>query len=487
MARPSRPSIAARTIAAVAAFFVAVGAAVATPIRRVTGGRGEQRALGAGGGWRFSTLARTQPLPSSAPTGAPVREMPYETLADHPETAVTIPLVISIFREAERGWPRRQCDLIDGLVEGDCTVRNLFEQRSAAVAGKPYAIQEGGGSEEDKAAASALAAALKRLPMIDFYEHQLAFNKYGWAATGVEWGVMLHEGRNWVVPVRLYHVPPRRFRIDPRTNELRLLTAESPSEGEPLEAGRWVVTTRPGPLARAGLMRTGAFNACFKRYAVRDANVYSSKYGLPFVLAQYEDAASGDGSDADDVARQMCADIVKNFGSDGGAVVSKGITVTVIEPKGSGDSSKSHGSVIAYCNAELSRLVNGATLANDNSSGSSSYALGAVHETVRWECVVYDAARLEEAFRTQLSTPFTVFNGSAAAPPILRMQIVKDAAPEARAKVAEAMLDMGGEVSKQQMHEDFGLRAPISDDDRLVRAASAPASEKPPVKLKGVA
>ena len=74
---------------------MAIGVAVAAPIRRVTGGR-SAKALPAGGGWRFSTLASIKPLPDSAPTGAPVREMPYETLAEHPETAVTIPQLVAI-------------------------------------------------------------------------------------------------------------------------------------------------------------------------------------------------------------------------------------------------------------------------------------------------------------------------------------------------------------------------------------------------------
>lgn len=456
------------------AAFMAALVAIASPFRRA---RGDRQV----GGWRFSSASMSRPkaLPAGAPTGQQAREFPFENIVEHPEYAATIPVVVSIYREAEAGNPRRQCDLFDGLVEGDCTLRNLFDQRRQAVAGKPYVVQAGGGADMDKQAARALAAALARLPMVDLFEHQLGFNVYGWGASEIDWGPFEFEGRTWVVPQHFAHVPPRRFNIDVTTNTLRLRTLGKP-QGEPLEPGKWIVTTRPGRLASAALTRSAAFPAVYKRLGKRDWMVFLQKFGLPLVLVKYDAAAAGDREDADDASRIVAEDVARNIGSDGSAVVSRGIEVEIKDTIASGDSTKTHGGLVADCNAEMAKLINGATLSNDNAgSAGASYALGAVHDNVRWDNVVYDTARLQESFRTQIATPFLAFNGLAGgAAPLLKIQIVKDAKPIDRLKAAEAYVNLGGKVSRTQLAEDGGFRDPLDEDDEL-SAATMPAAAPP--------
>lgn len=490
MGRPAtKPSLARRALTALAAVVVAVGTAIATPLRRSAG---ERKLLGPGRpeGWRYSTsamgMARRAALPSSAPAGQQAREMPFEQLAEHPETAINVPRVITIYREAEMGWPRRQCDLFDGIIEGDCTLRSLVEGRVSAVAGKPFVLQAGGAATEaDQQAARALAAALALLPMIECWEHQLTFNRYGFACTEIVWGPMEFEGRTWIVPVHLVHVPARRFRIDVRTNTLRLLTEAHPTEGEELRPGGWIVTTRSGAgsIARGGLMRTATFPACYKRFGTRDWLVHGAKFGLPLVLVSYEAGAGGDEHDTDDTARQQGEAIIRNIGSDGGAVVEKGLTVEIKEVRNA-DNTKTHGGLITFANLEMARLVNGSTLATDNSNSGgagSSYALGAAHADVRFEVIEYDAARLEESFRVSLATAFITFSGFAAAAPKLVMQVVRDLAPKLRVECAQAYMAMGGKVSRQQMAEDLGFREPLNADDTLVATPAAPANPAPDI------
>lgn len=419
------------------------------------------------------SIARPMPLPGAAPSGQDARELPSDQYVGHPEYGIDPRTVVQIFMAAEQGDPTQQCDLIDGLVEGDCTLRSLFEQRAQAVAGKPYSVQAGGGQPGDALAARVLAEALRRLPLVEFFEHQLAYNRHGWAATEIDWGVMIFEGRSYVVPVHLANVEPRRFKIDVKRNELLLVTEAKP-RGEPLRPGKWVVTKRPGRLARAGLMRTGAWAACYKRYGTRDWVVYAQRFGVPLVVIQYEDGVSG-GATADKATRALCETVAKNIGNDGAAVLPSSVKVEIKEAGRDGDSAAVHGGLIAYCNAELGKLVNGSTLTNDNSGGSSSYALGAVHADVRWDNVQYDAARLAESFLTQIATPFVAFNGLAAAAPLLHLQVVRDLAPEARARVAATWVnDLGGRASAQQLGEELGFRAPINEGDELGGRETAP-------------
>lgn len=423
------------------------------------------------------TMARPRALPERAPLGQDALAVPADQFFDHPEHGVDPRSVVAIFRAAELGMPARQCDLFDGLIEGDCTLRDLFARRGQAVAGKPYVVQAGAGGDVDQLAARALAHALSRLPMVEFFEHQLGYNVYGWAATEIDWGLMEFEGRVWVVPVHLAHVPARRFRIDPKSNTL-LLTTEAKPQGEELRPGKWIITKRPGLLARAGLMRTAAWPACYKRFGNRDWVVYAQRFGVPLVIIQYEDGSNGGGA-ADKATRALCDEVARNIGNDGAAVLPSSVKVEVKEAGRDGDSAAVHGGLIAYCNAEMGKLVNGSTLTNDNQGGSSSYALGAVHADVRWDHITYDATRLAESFRIFLGEPFVRFNGVAAAAPLLHLQVVRDLAPEVRARVASTWVnELGGEASAEQLGRELGFRAPISNDDSLPGKAQP---EAPPV------
>lgn len=488
-----------RARAGALAALAAIALVISAPVRRLVEGSGARRAneeAAAAGRWYrklWSALSmqRPRPLGATAPSGTDAREMPWDQIQGHPGYGVTIERVISTFGQAECGHPREQCDLFDDLIEGDCHLRSQFEQRSQAVAGKPYVIQAGGPTEEDKRAARALAFALSRLPLIQFFEHQLTANKYGWGATEIDWGLLEFEGRTWVVPVWLANVPARRFKIDVVTNTLRLLTAARPSDGEELRPGKWVITRRPGPLARAGLMRSATFPTCYKRFGTRDWVIYANKFGLPLVLVSYDDdGGGGPKATADAASREVGQEIVRNIGSDGGAVVPSGIKVDIKEAGRGADASRTHGGLIAYCNAENSKLVTGSTLANDNSqSGQGSYSQAEVHNSVRWDNVQYDASALEESVRTQLSAAFVAFNGLAAAAPLLRMQVVRDLTPLVRAQVTAIYVnELGGDASKTQLAEELGYRAPLDEGDKLKgKIASAPVSEPAKVEQRRAA
>jgi len=118
----------------------------------------------------------------------------------------------------------------------------------------------------------------------------------------------------------------------------------------------------------------------------------------------------------------------------------------------------------------MSKRVNGSTLANDNAgSAGASYALGAVHDSVRWEAVEYDAGRIETAFRTQVFRPFMVFNGLANVPaPQMKIQVVRDLAPNTRIDVATKFINLaGGKVSSAQLSQELGFREPTDAADEL--------------------
>jgi phage gp29-like protein len=400
--------------------------------------------------------ALTRPLRQRATRTLPT----YDRLQQHPGFGATPERVVQIFRTAERGFPKEQCDLFDDLVENDGHLRNLFEQRSQAVAGKPWVIQAGGPMAADQEAARALKDTLRSIPQLtEFFEHQLSFNLYGWAASEIDWE--RREGK--VVPTGFVNVPARRFRFG-ETGELRLLNDELDLEGEALWPGKWVVTRRRATMtARAGLMRTATWFALFKRLATRDWVVFAEKFGIPLVWAEYDEGL-------DDQAKHVAEEIVESIGEDGQAVVAKGVEVHIEAAARDGHAEGIHGHLVAYCNREMSKLVNGSTLANDNGdSGGASYALGNVHDHVRFDNVVFDAERLAESFRDQVSLPFVRYNGLDAAPPLLKVQVVKELDPLVRAQVASILTnELGIAVSQEQMRQELGFMEPANEADAAV-------------------
>lgn len=377
--------------------------------------------------------------------------------------------MLSILRLAEHGYPQQQCDLFDDIVETDGHLLNLFEQRAHAVAGKPWVLQAGGSKPEDQAAAEILRMALDLTPnLVECFEHQLGYNRYGYAASEMDWDLVRIDGSLRVVPAWFANVPARRFRIGDN-DELRLLANDGVSDGEPLAPGKWIVTRRPGcKVARGGLMRTAAWFAMYKRFGTRDWVVYAEKFGIPLVLASYDEAS-------DENAKATAEDIVDNIGDDGGAVVPKGITVDIKDAERSGDSSGTHGGLIAHCNREMSKLVNGVLVSSEAGDGAGSYAKATSDAEVRWENVLYDAVRLGGAFRRGVCIPFMQFNDLPGAPPKLVMRVVRNLEPSVLVGLADTMKNkLGIDVSAQQLREITGLQEPSGPEDAAPGQAARP-------------
>lgn len=238
-------------------------------------------------------------------------------------------------------------------------------------------------------------------------------------------------------------------------DELRLITDYRRPLGDALRPGKWLILRRSATaLARSGLMRTGVWPAMGKRYGWRDWLVWMEKYGQPTPIARYSE-------DSDESSKDVAAEIIRSTGETNGAIAPKSIEVEFAEAKRFGDSGSVHQSEIDHCNAEMSKLVNGSTLTNDNKgSGGASYALGSVHDGVRWEAVQYDAERLETAFEREVSAAFVAYNDLRCAPPRLKIQVVRDLDPMTRVQVASKYKnELGGKVSGQQWRRSSVTRA----------------------------
>jgi phage gp29-like protein len=94
------------------------------------------------------------------------------------------------------------------------------------------------------------------------------------------------------------------------------------------------------------------------------------------------------------------------------------------------------GALTALCNAEISKLISGATLTSET-GGPGSFALGAVHQNTRFKLIQGDANRLKSSFVRDVAIPFLHYNSfsEGTRPPWLKNHIVRETMPEERAKV----------------------------------------------------
>lgn len=380
-----------------------------------------------------------------------------DTYSSHPGYGLTAETLVATFRAAERGQPVRQFDLFDDLREPDGHLRAVIDQRNQAVSGCDMIIRPG---RDDKPSAIAAEALGERIAadtgadhdLFGLVEHQLMSTHDGIALTNLVWDLV--DGL--VSPVEFVHAPPRRFRSpsERRAAEVMLIVDDVGRELVPLEWGLWCQTRyrHRNPWA-AGLMRTASWWAMFKRWSIRDWQVFAEMFGLPLAVGYYE-------STAGKATRDELIKALRQLGTDGFAALANNVEIIVKDHARSGDSSSVYAAIARLAEDQISKLIVGSTLTTDaggpNSKGS--YALGVVHESRGYTLARADARRIQTTFKRDIGAPFVRWNGfDRAAPPELKIQITRDSLERAKTLqiIGEAI-----DLDEDQMREEFTLRKP---------------------------
>lgn len=383
----------------------------------------------------------------------------------------------SSFRQAEAGQPAMQCDLIEDVIEVDGHTRGQYFARMQGVSDRPALIAAGGGDTKEVSplsieAAEFLGAALSTTNLDEALWHMMDAVFFGYSGTEIQWGY--DRLTDLVVPVWFHPVEHRRFVFDEHFRP-RLVQNDNVWPGEELEAGKWIWAQRRARIpTRAGLGRTIAAWLLIKRMIVRDWVVFAEKFGLPVAVGTYEPRATA-------AAKAGLRAALEAIGSDGYVLLEETCKVAIQSARAAGDVSALQPAITNLANAEISKVITGATLTTENSGGPGSFALGKVHKTVADALTFADALWIQRLFQRYLCRPFIAYNPkfAGALAPELYIHVQPEQDPLTDIRVAKEMLDMGAAIDSEQLHRRTGWRRPTSEKNALRRPAPAPGAPPP--------
>lgn len=383
----------------------------------------------------------------------------------HPATGLTADGLLSMYRAAEGGQPLRQFDTFDDFVEIGGHLRGLIDVNNEEVAGSDWVLLPGRRDKPSELAAAALEEQLRAgVGFREFMEHQLSAEYYGMAATNLIWDYV--EGV--IVPVEFVNVAHRRFASPSaeRADEVMLVGGETFAERIPLEWGQWALTVFGRNPWSFGKLRTCGWWEMFKRWSMRDWQVFAEMFGLPLVLGYYQEGAS-------QASRDALTSAVQAIGDDGFAVLSAMTEIVVKDTVRSGDSSTVYPRIMELCEQQQSKVLVGSTTATDTGGAVGSYNLGAIHATRAYKKARRRATRLAEMFAAYIGKPYIAWNGfDKAAAPQLKVQITRDSFE--RAQTIDILAELM-DIDEDQMREEFSLRVPAPGKGvRKLPKAAAP-------------
>jgi phage gp29-like protein len=374
------------------------------------------------------------------------------------------------------------------VLERDCHVASVLQQRKLSVIGKEWSIEPPADSKDPRAPEIAdfvrrvflgLGTAMRRdyataglagfdqfrLDLLDGTFKGFAVGELLWRVRETDGAVVLSEikGRN-----------PRRFVFDIE-NRLRLLNLQNALEGELLPPRKFVVLT----FARkyddpygTGLAQKLWWPVWFKKHGVKFWAMFMEKFGMPTVVGKYPPGT-------DEPKRKALLSAIKAIQQETGVTIPEGMTLELLEAQRQG-SLNTYADFIRLWNDEISKAVLGQTLTTELSGSTGSYAASQTHQEVRGEIVKADADLLCEAINNQVIPPLVDFNFSNVTDyPKCWIKTEADEDENKKAERDDKLVRLGVPVPVSYFRRTYDLPEPQGDEPVVSPAAPAALASQP--------
>jgi phage gp29-like protein len=419
---------------------------------------------------------RGRPIPETdAPPARPVRPGAWidwdahdHSALSHVSRGLTPETVDSIMRAADSGDTPRMCALAEQIDDRSFAIGAALDTRRAAIAATPWRLEPADDSsraeEIAKAAEQMLRGTHPGNDLLTFGQMvQLELGSAllpGFAAPEIVWakGGAAVLGYN-SVPQKFY-----TFTADGRTP--RLLANDQP-DGIPLEPGKFVLhwhRAKGGSPTRGGLIRACAWLRCFESVNLKDLLRFIERYGMPFLVAKVDEQSWK-------TERSVLRAIVRNFGPDGGAVLSRSTELELLAAANNpGDV---YFRLLEYLEKATEKLILGQTATSGEGGWSNS---GAQH-LVRMDIRDSDCAQIAETVYARILVPWTRWNYGPEAPVPRQVYEIEEAKnTQAEATVVKTLDEAGWELDPEQVEANTGYRV-------TRRAAAAPPANSAALSL----
>lgn len=400
-----------------------------------------------------------------------VRPWRQDSLRSYPSVGLTPARMRSFLQAADAGNPQTQFELFGEMLQRWPRLASVEATRRLALTGLEWEVTAAPDAAPNAAqrsaaerAAEACRAALHRVDglreVLDGLARAIG---YGIAVAELVW----ERGQL----VDIVPVPHSRLLADrDEPWRLRILTADAPTQGVPLDAfpHKWIMHQPRATLGRpfeGGLLRASVLLYIAQNLSFKDWLTYSQIAGMPLRVAQFEP-----GTPADD--QEQLLRMLENLTTDAVAVFGKNVDLKFVESERGGQ--RPYQPLQDHCNTEVTILWLGQHLTTDIRS-QGSRAAAEVHDRVREDLLVDDIADEAHTIRRDLLTPLvqTQF-GDDVPVPHFRRSLVQSVDTKTLAEtLAVAVNELGMRVPRRWVHKALGVPEPRDDEPTLTTGNKA--------------
>lgn len=395
-----------------------------------------------------------RPLPDEAtpPPRAGLHAVWQESDRSHLSTVgrgLTPEAVDAIMQAADSGDTARLCALAERIDDLSLAIGAALDTRRAAIAATKWHLEAG---DESGRADEIAQAAEQMLRQTHPGGELLTFGQMvrlelgsallpGFAAPEIVWG------KNGGDILGYSSVPQKHFTfVGSRTP---LLVTSDRSEGMPLPPGKFVLhwhRAKGGAPTRGGLIRAAAWLRCFEAVNVKDLLRFIERYGMPFLVARVDEQSWKN-------ERTVLRAIVRNFGPDGGAVLSRNTELDLLQA--ANNTGDVYFRLLEYVERAAEKLILGQT----GTSGEGGWSNNGAQHMVRMDIRDSDCGQIAETVYARILVPWVRWNYGPEAPvPCMVYDVEEAKDTQAEANVVKTLGEAGWELDAEQVEANTGYR-----------------------------
>ncbi len=388
--------------------------------------------------------------PSAAGFGA-------RTVVGHVDVDTLTPRAIKrMLLAAESGDLAAQAELFERMEEKDGELDACLRTRKTGVARLRSEVQPADDSPGAEEAAELCRSVIADIPDLNqaIFDLLDAIPK-GFSVQEIDWETGASRWR----PRRLVWRPQRWFGAADDGETLLLRdNAGRTVEPNPLNFVIHRVKARSGFSARTGLLRSCVRAFIVRHFAWKDWMAFAEVYGTPPRIGWLREQVPWDSEEARELWQA-----VRALGMDAAAVVREGNRIEVLDTRSAGDG-QIFERILDRAGREMTLAVLGQLLTTGGEKGGS-YALGHVHNQVRWDLIEADALALARTLTDQLLRPIVRLNLGADRPvPLWHFDVEKPEDLGELAATVKTLSQAGLAIPARWAYRKFGIPQPAEGE-----------------------